>query len=243
MIADVHGPAGKTVDIAANLAAVRARMAAACARSGRAPEDVLLVAVSKLQPFSAIETAIAAGQLDFGENRLDELWSKIGAAEAARQSGIRWHMIGTIQSRKTGDAVGPFALIHSVDRIKIAERLGRDAVAAGHVMEVLCEVNVSGEASKHGFTPAELRAAASALVTLPGIRLRGLMTMAPLVDDAEAARPVFRQLRLLRDELAQRHPEADWRHLSMGMTNDFEVAIEEGATIVRIGSAIFSPPD
>lgn len=217
-------------------------MAAACAASGRAPEDVRLVAVSKLQPFAAIETAIAAGQRDFGENRLDELWSKIALAEAAQQSGIRWHMIGAIQSRKTGDAVGPIALIHSVDRAKIAERLSRDAVAAGYVMEVLCEVNVSGEASKHGFTPAELRTAAPALVALPGIRLRGLMTMAPLVDDAEAVRPVFRQLQLLRDELAERHPEADWRHLSMGMTNDFEVAIEEGATIVRIGSAIFRPP-
>lgn len=240
MSAHENNPTPPTVDIAANLAAVRARMAAACGRAGRPAEDVLLVAVSKLQPFAAIETALAAGQLDFGENRLDELWAKVAAARASHQERIRWHMIGTLQSRKTGDAIGPFALIHSVDRAKIAERLSRDAVAAGHVMEVLCEVNVSGEASKHGFTPDELRAAASGLAALPGIRLAGLMTMAPLVTDAEETRPYFRQLRLLRDELAAHQPGTGWQHLSMGMTNDFEVAIEEGATIVRIGSAIFT---
>jgi pyridoxal phosphate enzyme (YggS family) len=146
---------------------------------------------------------------------------------------------GTIQSRKTAAAVGPLVLIHSVDRTKIAERLSRDAGAAGHVMEILLEINVSGEASKHGFTPATVLEEAAAVLALPGVRVRGLMTMAPFVDDPEAARPVFRALRLLRDELAQRYPAADWRSLSMGMSNDFPVAIAEGATLVRIGTAIF----
>jgi pyridoxal phosphate enzyme (YggS family) len=198
----------------------------------------VLVAVSKTHPLDAIVAAAAAGQRDFGENRLEELWSK---AEAARSAGmeIAWHFIGTIQSRKTGEAIGPWTLIHSVDRAKIAQRLSRDAVTAGVVVPILLEANVSGEASKHGFTPQELLRAAGELAALPGIRIEGLMTMAPLVEDPEETRPVFRALRELRDELALRCPEATWRHLSMGMTNDFEVAIEEGATIIRVGSAIF----
>ena len=224
--------------IAANLESVRRRMAAAAARAGRDPHDVLLVAVSKTHPMAMIEAATAAGQRDFGENRLEELWPKVEAAEAAHLD-VAWHFIGTIQSRKTDAAVGPWALIHSVDRPKIAQRLSRDAAAAGQVLRVLLEVNVSGEESKHGFAPAELLAAATELAVLPGIRIEGLMTMAPLVADPEAARPVFRALRELRDELSVRCLQAEWRHLSMGMTNDFEVAIEEGATIVRVGSAIF----
>lgn len=232
--------------IVARLAAVRARMAEAALRAGRDPADVLLVAVSKQQPFAAIQAAAAAGgQRDFGENRLDELWAKVAQAKAAGLDMLRWHMIGTIQSRKTGDAVGPLALIHSVDRAKIAERLSRDAAAAGAVLDVLLEVNVSGEASKHGFAPAELLTAAPQLAALPNLRLHGLMTMAPIVEQAEEARPVFRALRELRDQLRERTaaccPQATWQHLSMGMTDDFEVAIEEGATIVRIGSAIFGP--
>ncbi|MCB0024337.1 MAG: YggS family pyridoxal phosphate-dependent enzyme, partial [Caldilinea sp.] len=147
--------------------------------------------------------------------------------------------IGNIQSRKTRDAVGPFVLIHSIDRAKIAARLSRDAEAAGNVMKVLVEVNVSGEASKHGFTPDELLAQAGELLALPGIDVAGLMTMAPFEAEPEATRPVFRALRSLRERLADAYPAGDWNELSMGMTNDFEVAIEEGATIVRIGSAIF----
>lgn len=232
-------PADYTADqIAANLESVRRRMDAAAARAGRDPRDVLLVAVSKTHPMSMIEAAAVAGQRDFGENRLEELWPKVEAARAA-QLDVTWHFIGTIQSRKTELAVGPWALVHSVDRTKIAQRLSRDAAAAGQVIPVLLEVNVSGEASKHGFAPAELREGALALAALTGVRIEGLMTMAPLVEDPEAIRPVFRALRELRDELAVRCPQVHWRHLSMGMTNDFEVAIEEGATIVRVGSAIF----
>ena len=227
--------------VASALQDVQARIEAACARAGRASGSVTLVAVSKTQPFALMEAAYIAGQRDFGENRLDELWSKVEAAQGRGFDEIRWHLIGPIQSRKTRQAVGPFTLIHALDRVKIARRLSRDAVAAGKVLDVLLEVNISGEASKHGFAPDELCAAAATLGALPGLHMAGLMTMAPLVDDAELARPVFRGLRELRDELAQRYPEMDWRHLSMGMTNDFEVAVEEGATIVRIGSAIFGP--
>jgi hypothetical protein len=169
------------------------------------------------------------------------LWPKVEAARQAGLDEIRWHVIGTIQSRKSGDAVGPFVLIHSVDRLKLAQRLSRDALAAGRVMDVLLEVNVSGEASKHGFTAAETLAAAPELAALAGIRVRGLMTMAPLVEDPQDTRPVFQGLRMVRDELAVIHPRLGWRELSMGMTNDFEVAVEEGATLVRIGSAIFGP--
>jgi pyridoxal phosphate enzyme (YggS family) len=228
-----------TAAIAANLADVRMQIAAAAQQAGRALDEITLVAASKTQPMAAIVAAYAAGQRDFGENRLEELWPKMAEAQRSGLHDIRWHMIGTIQSRKTAAAVGPVALIHSVDRTKIAERLSRDAGAAGHVMEILLEINVSGEASKHGFTPATVLEEAAAVLALPGVRVRGLMTMAPFVDAPEAARPVFRALRLLRDELAQRYPAADWRSLSMGMSNDFPVAIAEGATLVRIGTAIF----
>jgi pyridoxal phosphate enzyme (YggS family) len=232
-------PTDYTTDqIAANIEAVRRRMADAATRAGRDPADVLLVAVSKMHPLAAIEAAVAAGQREFGENRLEELWPKVAAAGSAHLDLI-WHFIGTIQSRKTAEAVGPWALIHSVDRAKIAQRLSRDAIAAGQVLPALLEVNVSGEASKHGFSAQGLLEVAGELAALPGIRILGLMTMAPFVDDAEKTRPVFRALRQLRDELTVRCPQVEWRHLSMGMTNDFEVAIEEGATIIRVGSAIF----
>ncbi len=226
-------------EIAANLTAVRGRMRAAAQRVGRSTEEVTLVAVSKTHPFAAIEAAYAAGQRDFGENRVEELWPKVEEAQRRGLSDIRWHLIGTIQSRKSADAIGPFVMIHSIDRMKLARRLQRDASAAQQVMDVLLEVNVSGEASKHGFTPDEVVALAPELAALSALRVRGFMTMAPLVDDPEETRPVFRQLRDLRDRVQSEHGLLTWTELSMGMTNDFEVAIEEGATLVRVGSAIF----
>jgi hypothetical protein len=232
---------GLPVNIAANLADVRRRMVAAAQRVGRDPEEITLVAVSKTHPFAAIQAALAAGQRDFGENRLEELWPKFQEARSRGLTEIRWHMIGAIQSRKTAQAIGPFALIHSVDRLKVARRLSDAAVEAGCVMAVLLEVNISGEESKHGFRADELRQAALQLAALPGIRIQGLMTMAPLVENPEETRPIFRELRQLCDRLAVEYPAMEWRRLSMGMTNDFEVAIEEGATLVRIGSAIFGP--
>jgi pyridoxal phosphate enzyme (YggS family) len=197
-----------------------------------------LVAVSKTHPIEAIATAYGLGQRDFGENRVEELWPKVEAAKALGLDEIRWHLIGTIQSRKSADAIGPFALIHSVDRLKLANRLERDAAAAGTVMDVLLEVNVSGEESKHGFSPDEVLAALPELLSYQAVRVRGLMTMAPFIDDAEQTRPVFRQLRQLRERVKEEAGVA-WPELSMGMTNDFEVAVEEGATLVRVGSAIF----
>ena len=229
----------ESTELLTNLTTIRARVTAAAVQAGRDPSTVTLVAVSKTKPMAAIEAAYHAGQRDFGENRLEELWPKVEAAQTLGFHDMRWHLIGNIQSRKTAQAVGPFTLIHSIDRDKIAQRLSRDAVAAGCVLSILLEVNVSGEESKHGFTPAELLATGGELLALPGLQIRGLMTMAPLVDDPEAARPVFRGLRELRDELQTRYPTGDWQQLSMGMTNDFEIAIAEGATLVRIGSAIF----
>ena len=226
-------------EIAEKLAAVQARIDAVARRAGRDPHTITLVAVSKTKPIAAVEAAYAAGQRDFGENRLEDLCEKVEQARALGLDEIRWHLIGPIQGRKTRMAVGPFVLLHAVDRVKIAERLSRDASVAGCVLSVLLEVNISGEATKHGFSPAELANCAGQLATLPGIQIQGLMTMAPLVEDAERTRPVFRTLRMLRDELVTTHPTWNWPHLSMGMTNDFEVAIEEGATLVRVGSAIF----
>jgi pyridoxal phosphate enzyme (YggS family) len=227
------------VMIAANLANVRQRIEAAAQRVGRSGDEVVLVAVSKTHPIQAIAAAYAVGQRDFGENRVEELWPKVGEAKRLGLDEIRWHLIGTIQSRKSAGAIGPFVLIHSVDRLKLANRLNRDAAAAGKVMDVLLEVNVSGEESKHGFTPHEVMAAAPELLAYPALRVRGLMTMAPLVEDAEETRPVFRRLAELRAKLSAVHPGLVWPELSMGMTNDFEVAVEEGATLVRVGSAIF----
>jgi pyridoxal phosphate enzyme (YggS family) len=225
--------------IAANLTWVQQRIDAAAARAGRSGDQIVLVAVSKTHPIDAIAAAYAAGQRDFGENRVEELWPKVEQAKALGLDKIRWHLIGTIQSRKSADAIGPFVLIHSVDRLKLANRLERDAAAAGTVVDVLLEVNVSGEESKHGFTPDEVMAAAPELAGYESIRVRGLMTMAPFVDDPQETRPVFRQLRQLRDQISAAHPGIEWPELSMGMTNDFEVAVEEGATLVRVGSAIF----
>ena len=185
---------------------------------GRAADEITLVAVSKQKPMRLIEAAYVAGQRDFGENRFDEVDSKIEAALSSGLDEIRWHFIGTIQSRQTSSAVGPFALLHSVDRLKIARRLSRDVAQLaeerasdaadgnflpdGTVLSTLLQVNVSGEASKHGFAPGALADAASVVDALPGISARGLMTMAPYALEAEAARPVFRELRALRDQLA-----------------------------------------
>lgn len=224
--------------IAQNLERTRARMDQAARRAGRDPAEITLVAVSKTHPLAYIAQAYAAGQRDFGENRLEELLPKMEQAAAEGLDEIRWHAIGPIQSRKTRMAVGPITLIHAVDRGKIATRLSNDAQAAGRVMPVLLEVNVSGEASKHGFAPVDLNEIISELLELPGIQVEGLMTMAPFVDDEAVLRSVFRDLRQLRDQLRREHPDLG-EHLSMGMTNDFEIAIEEGATMVRVGSAIF----
>jgi PLP dependent protein len=241
-----------TVDVAANLAWVRERMAIAARRAGRSPDEITLLAVSKTHPAALIERALAAGQYDFGENLVEEAWAKFAdpGSPTSLASGIdtagqpRLHLIGPIQSRKAALAVAcrP-ALIHAVDRLKIANRLERFAAEAGIELEVLLEVNVAGEASKYGFTPEAVCREAEAILALSRLRVRGLMTIPPYEPDPEAARPHFAALRRLQGELAQRYPQADWRCLSMGMSHDFEVAIEEGATIVRVGTAIFGTRD
>jgi pyridoxal phosphate enzyme (YggS family) len=225
------------------------RIAAAARRAGCDPDDVTLVAVAKTFPAEAVVKAYHAGVSVFGENKVQEAQPKIAAVSALLGAeAVSWHMVGHLQRNKAKRAVSLFDCIHSVDSIRLAEELEKRCAALEPVlgeersMSVLLEVNVSHEATKYGLPAgdhAQLEAAVEAIVALPHLELQGLMTMAPIVADPEKARPFFRRLRRLRDELARRFPAAGWRHLSMGMTDDFEVAVEEGATLVRIGRAIF----
>ena len=230
--------------LSARLAEVRARMAAAAQRAGRDPAEITLIAVSKTQPAAAVAVLAQTGQRDFGENRIEEAAPKLQAL--ANRVGLRWHMIGHIQSRKARDVIGAgFELVHSMDNLRLAERLSRYAQAAGRRQAVLLECNVSGEPSKSGFIAnapeawPSLLAEFERVLALPGLEVRGLMTMAPQVSRAEEARPYFLRLRALRDSLRQQLPGPAWTELSMGMTDDFEVAIEAGSTLVRVGRAIF----
>jgi PLP dependent protein len=251
--------------------AVRERIAAAARRSGRLPEEVQLVAVTKTHPPEVIAQALEAGLADFGENRVQEAEPKIAAL--ADRSGVTWHLIGHLQTNKAKRAAHLFDIIHSVDSLRLAEVLDRhvgerasgrqgegaherEAVipsphrrVAASPRPILLQVNVSGEASKEGFALAgwEQRpdlldpflADVERMLALPHLAVAGLMTIAPWGDDPALARPTFRSIRRLRDLLAQRFLAADWSSLSMGMTDDFEIAIEEGATLVRVGRAIF----
>lgn len=222
--------------MAANIAHVRTIIAEAALRGGRAPNEITLVAVSKTMPVELVQMAYNLGVTDFGENRVQEALPKIAAFHP---QGLRWHMIGHLQSNKAGKVVSSFDCVHSVDSLHLAQTLNRHAAELGKRLPVLLQVNVSGEASKEGMSPAEALGLAQQFVTLPHIQVEGLMTIAPLVEDAEQVRPVFREMRLLRDQLRAKLPSNSWQHLSMGMTDDYRVAIEEGATIVRIGRAIF----
>jgi pyridoxal phosphate enzyme (YggS family) len=234
--------AGEGRDVARHLASVRARIARAAARAGRAAERVQIVAVTKNQPIELAREAFALGLRDFGENRVEEALPKQDALSDLQ--GIRWHMIGHLQSRKARLAAPAFDLIHSVDRLKIARTLDRLAGEAGRRQRVLLECNVSGEATKEGWALPDPGAWDGAIgdfeevCSLPNLEVRGLMTMAPWTEQPETVRPFFARLRELQAYLKARLPGA-WDELSMGMTDDFEVAIEEGATIVRIGRAIF----
>ena len=190
-----------------------------------------LLAVSKTKPEAMIREAYAAGQRDFGENYVQELCAK--AAALADLPDLRFHLIGPLQRNKAKQIVSVASLVHTVDRASLAEELSKRAAAAGKTLRVLLEVNVSGEASKAGCAPSEAPALAAAVRSSPGLALAGLMTIPPDTDDRELARPYFRSLRELRDAIG------DLPELSMGMSHDFEIAIEEGATIVRVGTAIF----
>jgi PLP dependent protein len=222
--------------LAENIARVRTRIAEAAQRAGRDPAEVTLVAVSKTKPLELVEMAYNLGVTDFGENRVQEALSKI---ESFHPQGLRWHLIGHLQSNKAGKVVGPFSCIHSVDSLHLAQALSRHAQEQGITLSILLQVNVAGEISKEGVSPTEARAVAQQIAALPALQIEGLMTVAPLVSNPEEVRPVFRELRLLRDRLRAEIPAGTWTQISMGMTDDYTIAIEEGATLVRVGRAIF----
>ena len=220
-----------TSTIASRLAAVRERLAEAARRAGRDPSSVRLLAVSKTKPEAMIREAYAAGQRDFGENYVQEMVAK---SEALKDlPDIRFHLIGPLQRNKAKLVVPVAAMVHTIDRASLAAELSRRAEAQSRTVRVLLEVNVAGEASKAGCAPEDAAALAEAVRGFPNLPLAGLMTIPPDTDDRELARPYFRRLREIRDALG------DAPELSMGMSHDFEIAIEEGATIVRVGTAIF----
>lgn len=222
-----------THPIAGNVARVRDRIAAAARRSARAPEEVTLVAVSKTFGPAPCRAAVAAGVTDLGENRAQELKEKVAVLDAL----ARWHFVGYLQTNKVKSVVGSATLIHSVDRLGLAEAIAKRASALGIVQDVLIEVNVSGEPAKHGVEPAAVAGLVSDIAPLDGVEVRGLMTMTPLPAAGEESRPYFRELAAVLEEVRKEAPAL--AHLSMGMTRDFEIAIEEGATLVRVGEAIF----
>ncbi|HEY85229.1 MAG TPA: YggS family pyridoxal phosphate-dependent enzyme [Chloroflexi bacterium] len=238
--------------IVQNLTQVQNRIAQAVTRAGRNPADVTLVGVSKHRPVEAMLAAYRAGLRHFGENRVEEILAKIPDFLAQTHSADppTIHMIGHLQSRKVADALRYSQMIHSVDTVKLAERIDRLAHRGNHPpMPILLECNVSGEAAKAGFKVADWQQdqavltafleGVEAILALSYVQVLGLMTMAPIVSEPEQTRPVFSSLRKLMIACAEAFPQTEWRHLSMGMTDDFEVAVEEGATLLRVGRAIF----
>jgi pyridoxal phosphate enzyme (YggS family) len=230
------------VSIRENYQRVLDQIADAARRSGRDPEDIRLVVVTKTQSLEIVQAAIEAGIRILGENYPEEGLTKIQSLPA--QSGVEWHMIGHVQSRKARLVADHFALLHSLDSLKLARRLDRFAAEAGRVLPVLLELNVGGEESKSGWDAASdaqwtgILPEITELLELPNLGIQGLMTMPPLGTDSEDSRRFFQRLRSLRDQLASRFPQADWHELSMGTSSDFQVAVEEGATLVRVGTAI-----
>ena len=242
-------------ELEARLKTVQHDIAAAASRAGRRPEEVRLIAVSKTVPASRVVALARLGVRHFGENRVEEAEGKLPAIEALMGAEAfaaqRWYLVGHLQRRKARRAVELFDEIHSVDTVRLAARLDRLLARRERRLPVLLEVNISGEASKYGLAAgawpddpeqsASLYAQIEDILRLQHLEVQGLMTIAPLVPDPEAVRPVFRRLRELRDALAGRWPEHPWLELSMGMSDDYEVAIEEGATMVRLGRALFGP--
>ncbi|GAB6083013.1 YggS family pyridoxal phosphate-dependent enzyme [Desulfuromonas carbonis] len=224
------------MSIAANLQLIHQRIDAACRRAGRDPKSVRLLAVSKTKPAAMIEEAARAGQFLFGENYVQEFCAKAEVVQAP----VEWHFIGALQSNKVKYLRGKVALIHSVDRLSLAQEISRQWQRLEKPANILLEVNLGGEASKAGSDAAGLMELAGQVSQLPGVRVRGLMAIPPWEEDPERVRPYFRRLRQLATELAgQGLPNLEMAELSMGMSHDFEVAIEEGATLVRVGTAIF----
>ena len=224
-------------DIVSNLAAIRARIAAAAAAAGRDPGGVRLLAVAKTFGADAVRAAYAAGQRDFGENKVQEALQKIAATADLE---IRWHLIGHLQSNKVKKAAPAFAAIHAIDSVELVRRVDAAAAADGAAPDLFIQVDLAGETTKFGAPEADVPAIARAALACRAARLRGLMLLPPWFDDPERARPYFQRLRQLRDRLvADGLDGAHLAELSMGMSHDFEVAIQEGATLVRVGTAIF----
>lgn len=222
--------------IAANLAHINERIRTAAEKAGRDPASVRLVAVSKTRPAADIIAAFQAGQTVFGENYIQELVPKLAEINEA----VQWHVIGHLQSNKVKYIAGRVAMIHSVDRLSLAQEIDRQWGKLGKVCDVLIQVNIAGEATKSGTTEAGAIQLVRECALLPNIRVRGLMTMPPFFDDPDAARPYFAELRRLSEAVAgQRIAGVDMAELSMGMSGDFEAAVQEGATLVRVGTAIF----
>ncbi len=226
---------GESVDLRARVRAVRTRIDDAAARRGRDPSTVRLVAVTKAFPADVVRAALDAGIVDMGENRAQELKEKMAAVGA----DARWHFIGPLQTNKAKIVTANVVLVHSVDRSEVAEAIARRARAIGATQDILIEVNVAGDPAKHGVDRTRAVGLAREVDALEGIRVKGLMTMPPYPEDAEESRPYYRSLAELGAVLIDELPGAG--ELSMGMTRDFEVAVEEGATLVRVGEAIFGP--
>jgi pyridoxal phosphate enzyme (YggS family) len=224
--------------IADRVAAVRERIARAADRVARRPGEVRLVAISKTHPPEAVRAAFAAGVRDFGENRVQEAEPKIAATADLRESGLRWHLVGHLQSNKARQAAALFEVVQSLDSLDLAFRLARLGAEAGQPVRVLVQVDLAGEETKSGLPESELLPVLEALRGREGLRIEGLMVLPPFFEEPERARPYFRRLRSLHDR-AQAAGLLEGRELSMGMSHDFEAAVEEGATIVRVGTAIF----
>jgi pyridoxal phosphate enzyme (YggS family) len=223
------------------LAEIRNRIADAAGRAGRSANDVRLIAVSKTHPIEAVRAAAEAGQRDFGENKVQEALQKIAQST---DTSLRWHLIGHLQSNKARKAASAVGAIHAVDSVELLKRIDQAAHETGRTVDVLIQVDLALEDTKHGTPVEDVPALARAAAECTAARLNGLMLLPPLVADPQDARPWFARLRALRDELlAQGVPADRLRELSMGMSHDFEVAIEEGATMVRVGTAIFGERD
>ena len=223
-----------------NMKAVDRKIAEACERAGRKREDVTLIAVSKTKPVEMLREAYEAGARDFGENKVQELLEKI----PAMPEDVRWHMIGHLQRNKVKSVVGKVYMIHSVDSLRLAEEISREAVKQQVTVRILLEVNVAGEESKFGTTVQEAFSLAENAARLPGIRIEGLMTIAPYVEDSEENRSIFQKLKQLSVDISAKNIDnVSMNILSMGMTGDYSTAVEEGATCVRVGTGIFGHRD
>ena len=229
------------MSITQNIEEIRGRMAQAAVRSGRKPEDVLLIAVTKLHEPDEIEEAIAAGVTDIAENKVQEIQKKFDQIH----SPVNWHLIGHLQTNKVKYIIDKVVMIHSVDSVHLAQEIDKRAVAAGKTMDVLLQVNAAHEESKFGLDPKDVpQVFREILDSCPNARIRGLMHIAPWSEDPEEIRPYFKEVKDLFDTLAAvEHPNADFKYLSMGMSHDFETAIEEGANIIRVGTSIFGERD